>query len=190
MLLLHISVCLCRFIVDMKCSATTVCWYCQDLCTKCLKPATQTFNTLYKQVTYNFCSMDCKDSCFVKEGSLELDDSCSTITELRGHIHKHNELSISANIRISLDKNGNLLISHYARSFKHQLYFQVLCSKNFDILNPVLSNDWLASRDDLKDKQIRMLHNMAESLKTSGILKIVYQKLLETNNDLVQKESC
>ena len=177
----------CRFIVDTKCGAAAVCWYCQDLCEKCLKPATHAFNTIYEKRTYAFCSVDCKDSCFGnQEGyTFKFDDSVSdNIIQLEGYILGLNELPTFVNIKIFTDKKLTILC--YERSLKSQLYFQVLCNKTFEILNPAINDDWLASEGDVKDKQIKILHSMADKLKMSHILTIVYQKLLESNDDLMQ----
>ena len=177
-----------RFIVDTKCAATTVCWYCQDLCERCLNPVTHTFNTFHEQNTYNFCCVDCKDSFFANQGesSFKFDSSFSDdFIQLEGQIFRLNELPTFVNMKISSDYN--FLIFYYERSLKSQFCFQIVCNKVFDILNPVLNDDWLASEGDLKDKQISMLHNMVDKLKISHILTIVHQKLLAANNDLIQK---
>ena len=177
-----------RFIVDTKCAATAVCWYCQDLCERCLKPATHTFNTSYEQNTYNFCCVDCKDSFIIVnqgESNFKFVSSFSDdFIQLEVQIFRLNELPTFVNMKISTD--NNFLVFYYERSLKSQFCFQILCNKVFDILNPVLNDDWLASEGDLKDKQISMLHNMVDKLKMSHILTIVHQKLLETNNDLIQ----
>ena len=158
-----------RFNVDTKCDTAAVCWYCQDLCERCLKPATHTFNTIYENNTYNFCSADCKDFCFVKqkEFNFKLDDSSGDIIQAEGHVFHNGELPTFVHIKISTAKINNLLVSYYERSLKSQLYFQLLCSKTFDILNPVLGGDMqLANNTDLTAKQISLLHDITEKLKT------------------------
>ena len=180
--------CCYRFTVDTKYAATAVCWYCQDLCERCLKPATHTFNTFHEQITYNFCCVHCKDSFIVnqEESNFKFDSSFSDdLIQLEGQILRLNELPTFVNMKISTD--SNFYIFYYERSLKSQFCFQILCNKVFDILNPVLNNDWFASEGDLKDKQISMLHNMVDKLKMSRILTIVHQILLETNNDLIYK---
>ena len=174
-----------RYTVDTKCGATAVCWYCQDLCERCLKPATHTFNTAYENNTYNFCSVDCKDSCFVNQEnfSTKLDDCYSDNTiQLKGYILKHDKFPSFVHINISANNNA-LLISYYERSLQSQLYCQVLCNSTFEVLNPVLNDGQLASEDDLKKKQINMLHSMVENLKTSSVLKITAGNI----TDVVQK---
>ena len=131
--------------------------------------------------------MDCKDSCFgnQEEYTFKFDDFvCDNAIQLEGHIFGLNEMPTFVNIKVSADKKLTILC--YERSLKSQLYFQVLCSKTFEILNPVINDDWLASEADVKDKQIKILQSMADKLKMSHILTIVYQKLLESNDGLLQ----
>ena len=128
--------------------------------------------------------MYCKDSCFDnQEGSnFKIDDSVSDIIQLEGHIFEPDELPTFVNINISTDKKLSILF--YERSLRNQCYFQVLC------LNPVLTDDWLASEGNIKDKQIRMLHSMSDNLKMSHILTTVYQKVLELYDGFMQKLEC
>ena len=169
-------------------SAAAVCWYCQDLCEKCLKPATHAFNTVYEKHTHTFCSVYCKDSCFgnQEESNFKIDDS--DIIQLEENVSGPDKLSTFMNIKISTDKKLSILC--YERSLRNQRYFQVLCNKTFEIINPVLTDDWLASEGNIKDKQIRMLHSMSDSLKMSHILATVYQKVLELYDGLMQKLEC
>ena len=134
--------------------------------------------------------MYCKDSCFgnQEESNFKIDDSVSDIIQLEGHIFGPDELPTFVNIKISTDKKLSILF--YERSLRNQRYFQVLCNKTFEIINPVLTDDWLASEGNIKDKQIRMLHSMSDSLKMSHILATVYQKVLELYDGLMQKLEC
>ena len=156
-----------------------------------MKPATHAFNTVYEKHTYTFCSVDCKDSCFgnQEEYTFKFDDSVrDNAIQLEGHIFGLNEIPTFVNIKVSADKKLTILC--YERSLKSQLYFQVLCNKTFEILNPAIIDDWLASEADVKDKQIKILQSMADKLKMSHILTIVYQKLLESNESLMQWLEC
>ena len=180
-----------RFTVDTKCGASAICWYCQDLCERCLKPATYTFNTVYEGSAYNFCSSDCKDSCFFNQEEISiklLDISSDDTIQMGGYILKHESLLALVDCKICADNNNNnkLLIVYFERSLQSQLNFQVLCNKAFEILNPVIHDNQLATTDELKEKQINFLFGMVEILKTSNILKIIYKKLLEENNDAVK----
>ena len=128
--------------------------------------------------------MDCKDSCFVNQENFntKLDSYSDDTVQLKGYILKHDKLPSFVHIKISID-NNDLLVLYYERSLQSQFYCQVLCNKTFEVLNPVLSDDQLASEDDLKQKQISMLHSMVENLKTSNVLKITAGKII----DVVQK---
>ena len=131
--------------------------------------------------------MDCKDSCFVNQEkfSTKLDDSYSDNTiQLKGYTLKHDKFPSFVHINISAD-NNDLLILYYERSLQSQLYCQVLCNKTFEVLNPVLSDNQLASEDNLKEKQISMLHKMVENLKTSNVLKITAGKITNVVQKLV-----
>ena len=84
--------------------------YCQDFCEKCLKPATQAFNTVHENHTYTFCSVYCNSSFGNQEESnFKIDDSVSDIIQLEGNISGPDELPTFVNIKISTDKKLSIL---------------------------------------------------------------------------------
>ena len=76
-------------------------------------------------------------------------DDCisDNIIQLEGHVLGLNELPTFVNIKVSTDKKLTILC--YERLLKSQFYFQVLCNKTFEILNPAINDNWLASEGDI-----------------------------------------
>jgi len=179
--------------VDTKCRAVN-CWYCQDLCEWCLQPSVQTFNTVYEDNTYNFCSALCKDFSFTNKSGLDpvlLDSQSSPtnfIAEVTGHLlSKCNSFSIFIYTKIFTSKDNYLEVVYHERSIEGQLFLQCFITRELDVLCPVMEAKELASDDEIKQKQIDMLNRNAEQLK-SGILPEVYQRI-KTNEELVARLS-
>jgi len=159
-----------------------------------LQPSVQTFNTVYEDNTYNFCSAACKDLSFTNDSGLDLvlsehhNSPVSVIADVTGHLlSKCNSFSIFIDTKISTSKDDYLVVVYHERSIKGQLLIQCFVTRDLVVLCPVMETKELASDDKVKQKQVDMMNHNAEQLKSS-MLPVVYQRI-KSSDELVARLS-